>query len=90
MKIFVKTVRAMGKQFVLEVEDSDTIADVKAKIQERLENRVLSGNQRLLFNRQPDLQDHISLKEYGINEGATVMLVELEATSSTSWTTLME
>ena len=77
MKIFVKTLRAKGKQIVLEVEPGDTIGAVKAKIQERLENRVLSGNQRLIFNRQPDLQDHVSLKEYGIYDGAAVMLVEL-------------
>ena len=76
MKIFVRFVRAKGKQIILDVEHSDTIGAVKAKIQERLENRVLSGNQRLIVNGS-DLQDDITLKEHGIGNGATLMLVEL-------------
>ena len=78
MKIFVSSLRARGKQITLVVEPTDTIGTVKAKIQEKLDNHVLSGNQRLIFNRQSDLQDHVTLKEYGIGDGATLMLVELQ------------
>ncbi|ODM89069.1 Ubiquitin [Orchesella cincta] len=71
MQINVK-ISSRNKTFTIEVEPSDTITIVKAKIFEKVE--ILKCHQILLFNRQ-SLKNDWTLNDYNIQDGSTIYLV---------------
>ena len=66
--------RFSGKTIILEVEGSDTVESVKAKIQGK--EGIPSGHQLLLFAGKP-LQDSHALSDYNISEDTTLELLRL-------------
>lgn len=75
MEIFYRTLT--GNTISLEVESSDTILDVKARMHDeiRLDDKAQIQDQKLLmlYGRQHD--DGLTVADYDIFEGSTLLLV---------------
>jgi ubiquitin len=70
MQLFVKTLT--GKTVSIEVEEGESIEDVKAKIAEK--EGIPPEQQRLIFGGQ-QLQDSKTLEDYNVGDDATLHLV---------------
>ena len=70
MKIFVTTLT--GRSITMEVHPEDTIANVKAKVQDK--EGISPEDQRLLYRGQ-QLEDEYTIDDYQIDKNSTLHLV---------------
>ncbi|XXG44017.1 hypothetical protein AAC387_Pa01g3921 [Persea americana] len=76
MQIFVKTWE--GKTITVEVQSSDTVSHVMAKIEKKLGSSIC--HQHLIFSGRR-LENHLSLVNYNIQKESTIQLVMSASTS---------
>ena len=70
MKVFVAMLS--GRSITIEVDSSDTVANIKAKVQDR--EGVRPEDQRLLFHGK-QLEDEYTLQDYQVMNSSTLHLV---------------